>query len=332
VVGQWPDGTPDQRYELLRQTKTFNADFLAMVEQTRDCRPARPRVRAAASWTTMGQALCDDQSYDTLLTYMMLVQSGYPGRFTARNQVEAGFLAGRGYKASIGDGRLRPARAGHDCHSQLCRCGRPAADRSRANSERHLSTPVQPMACPGWAQTTRVYLSNGTPVPVQVSAAPLTPPAGADILARFEDGSPAVCRFAQGAGTVILAGSYLGWDYTNYPGYYDLAAMFPFHIRRDDLLRQWLAGALAEAGVEPPAQSSHPDVEIAVWQAADGRPALLFAINHLQETVTTQIRLRDGAALTAREALNGPAPAEQDGCLTIALEPLQGRIYRLSAR
>ncbi len=328
--GQWPDGAPDVRYELLRQTKPYNADFLALVEHTRDCHPTPAQVALLASWTTMGQALSDDQSYDTLLTYMMLIQSGYPVDVLHEDQIAAGFLSARGYKALlVMGGAALPEQVTAAIHSFVNTGGLLIADHAP-----RLNATYAPLYSQWRAQTDhkpRIYtLANGTPVPIQVSASPLVPPPGADILARFEDGSPAICRFAQGAGTVILAGSYLGWDYTNYPGYYDLAAMFPFHIRRDELLRQWLAASLAEAGIEPPARSSHPDVEIAVWRDAQHRPALLFAINHLQETITTQIRLFDGAVVSAVEVLNGPAPIVQDGALTIALEPLQGRVYRLT--
>jgi hypothetical protein len=57
-------------------------------------------------------------------------------------------------------------------------------------------------------------------------------------IAAFEDGTPALCRVSYGGGMAILAGTSLGWDYSTYPGYYDLSAMFPFHTRRDEVLRR----------------------------------------------------------------------------------------------
>lgn len=328
--GQWPDAAPDVRYELLRQTTTYNAEFDSLVRQMRGCRPVQAEVALLVSWTTMSQALSDDQSYDTLLAYMMLVQSGYPVDLLHENQVTSGMLVERGYRALlVMGGSALPETVAGAIDKFVLDGGWIIADHAPKLNAAY--SPLYHLWRAPANQKPRVYtLANGTPVPVQVSAAPLDPPAGADILARYEDGSVAICRFTHGAGTVILAGTYLGWDYSNYPGYYDLAAMFPFHIRRDDLLRQWLAGVLAEAGIHPPAVSSHADVEVALWHKTADNTYLLLTINHLQETVTTHIRLRDGTTWTAREALSGQSSGDPAESLAITLAPLQGRAYWLT--
>jgi hypothetical protein len=196
-----------------------------------------------------------------------------------------------------------------------------------------------------WGAQPRVYtLSDGTPVPVQLDAARLTPPENAEILARFEDGTPAICRIAHGAGQIVLIGSYLGWDYTNYPGYYDLAAMFPFHIRRDEALRRWLSALLRQHGALPKACAAHPHVETAVWRSTESRATrLVLVINHLQKTVETsiQVNIPDEwttppkqwdvcEALTEQPVAVQYEPESFSCTFPVTLGPLEGRAYRLT--
>jgi hypothetical protein len=168
---------------------------------------------------------------------------------------------------------------------------------------------------------------------VQLSAARLSPPAGAEILARFEDGTPAICRIAHGDGQIVLIGTYLGWDYTNYPGYYDLAAMFPFHIRRDDVVRRWLSALLQQQGIAPTVCSVHPDVETALWLSTDRQTALVLVINHLQETLQTTIQVNlPGQWQVCEAQTQQPVAAQYESgsfSFPVAFTPLEGRAYRL---
>lgn len=321
--GQWPKD--DTRYELLRQTRLFNQEYLAHVELLEGYKIEPARIALLYSWTTMCQELNDDHTYDTLLTYMMLVQSGYPVDLVSEEQVAGGILLERKYQALCAMGCSALPGAVHSAIDTFVNNGGLVL----ADYVAYLNDEFPPLynlwRVTGAGQP-RVYtLSNTVPVPVQLQAGSLGPSVNADILARFEDGSPAICRITQGKGTIILAGSNLGWDYTNYPGYYDLAAMFPFHIRRDEALRQWLAGTLAEAGILPPAQSSHPDVEVAVWYTPDQSSGLLIAINHLREAITTTLQVPGSwsvVEMLSRQPVDYP--------ITVTLAPLEGRTFQLN--
>lgn len=327
--GQWPNAEPDQRYALTRQTRPYNGEYAALVGQVAGLQLARARVAVLYSWTTMCQALDDTHTYDTLLTYMMLVQSGYPVDVLSEDQVAAGLLESRGYRALLAMGCAALPDAVHAAISTFVDGGGLVI----ADHAPRLNAAFAPlfgqwrMAAP---ERLRIYtLPGDVPVPVQMDAAPLLPPRGSQAIAHFNDGSPAIARVSQGSGSVILAGSYLGWDYTNYPGYYDLAAMFPFHIRRDDALRRWLSDLLTEAGIAPPARSSHPDVEVALWQTPNHTGGLLLAINHLCERVETVLSVPGLAS--AQHALSGePVPCEASSSIRVILDPLEGRAFRLA--
>ena len=314
--GQWPwDTTPDERYRLLRQTRQYNVEYEKLVRQLAGFELERARIALLYSWTTMGQALQDDPSHDVLHAYMMLVQHGYPVDLVSEAQVAGGVLAARGYEAVLAMGASALPEAVADAICAFAEAGGLVI----ADYAPYLNDAFPPLFAEwrGAAETKpRIYtLPDGAPVPVQVAAASLNPPEGADIIARFEDGTPAICRFALGQGSVILAGSYLGWDYTNFPGYYDLAAMFPYHIRRDGALLTWLGEQLAH--IAPPARSEHPDVEVALWRKSGEDEGLLLVINHLQEPVETTVHVN---------ALPGIEPVQ------VSLEPLQGQAIRLNSR
>ncbi len=325
--GQWQGDTPAERYALTRQTRPFNRDYAALVAQLEGCQLSQAKIALLYSWTTMSQALNDEHSYDTLLAYMMLVQSGYPVDLVSEDQVAGGILAQRGYQVLAVMGGAALAQPIHQAIDRYVQAGGLLI----TDYAPSLNAVFRPLYADwrGSESDLRFYrLPDHTPVAVHLKAAPLLPPENAVILASYDDGSPAVARIAHGSGSIILAGSYLGWDYSDYPGYYDLAAMFPFHTRRDAALRDWFAGVLAEAGIVPPARSSHPDVEVALWHTPDRDGGLLIVINHLDETVETGVSITDGA-WTVRDALTDQTIGYA-GTLTITLRPFQGRAFRLT--
>lgn len=322
--GQWRND--ETRYALTRQTRQYNAEYAALVGQLAGYQLARAEVALLYSWTSMSQALNDEHTYDTLLTYMLLVQSGYPVDLLSEEQVTGGILLARGYRALLAMGcSALPAAVHQAIHDFVDAGGLLIADHAPFLNE------AFPPLYGTWRRTSttppRIYTLPGqVPVTVQIGAAPLQPPVNAQVIARFEDGAPAICRIAQGKGTLWLAGSYLGWDYSNYPGYYDLAAMFPFHTRRDAALRGWLSGILEEGGIVLPICSTHADVEVALWHTADRADALILTVNHLQEVVETTLRVPGN--WTGHEALTGQSVEMSEG-LRVTLNPLEGRAFRL---
>ncbi len=283
--------TPDTRYHFIQQTKPFNTEYIALVEALEGYELAQARVALLYSWTTMSQELSDNHTYDALLTYMLLVQSGYPVDLLSEAQIAAGVLDERGYEALFVMGCAALPPTIHATLDAFVRSGGLViADYAPYQNN------AFPPAFENWRVSKpgkmKIYtLPNRSPVPVQLGAASLLPPEHAQILATFEDGTPAVCQIKHGNGTVILAGSYLGWDYANHPGYYDLGKMFPFHVRQDAALRQFITDQLKEHGITPPIVSSNSDVEVGLWHTPDHDNLIAFVINHLTTVSHTEVRL-----------------------------------------
>lgn len=91
----------------------------------------------------------------------------------------------------------------------------------------------------------------------------LEPADDADVLAVFDDGSPALVAHRHGAGWAVLAGSLVS-----------LAA----HTLGDDGARRFLAGVADAAAVRPPVTADVPEVEARLL--TEGDDVLLIALNH----------------------------------------------------
>lgn len=316
------------RYRMIRKTTQANAEYAALVKMLEGYRLSQAKIALLYSWTTMGAELEDNHTYDTLLMYQLLVQLGYPVDIVSETQVSNGVLAERGYQAlfALGCAALPPSV--HDALLDFAEHG----GMLFADYAPPLNDAYPPLL--GQWHTNhpqpRIYtLPDGVPVPVYLRAAPLHVPEDTEVLAHFEHGTPAICRIPKGKGTIILAGSYLGWDYTPYPGYYDLGKMFPFHIRQDAALRQFIGDLLIEANIYPPITSSHPDVEVAVWSKSDDSAHIVLVINHLQSTEETTVTLPvNGSNWQVWTALDKqPVPTaqtEQGLAWNVSLERLQG--------
>lgn len=293
------------RYAMIRKTQQANADYLHWVQRLAGYQPMPAQIALVYSWTTMCQALNDEHTYDTLLMYMLLTQCGYPVDIVSENQIIQGVLGERGYPTVFALGCAALPSAVHTALIAFAEGGGLLV----VDHAPYLNDHFPPLFG-SWRQydnpTPRTYsIGEQIPITVQVGATALHLPSDAELLASFNDGSPALCKIKRGQGTILLSGSYLGWDYSNYPGNYDLAEMFPFHIRRDVALRQAVAGWLADSGIKPPVVSEHPEVEAALWQSEQNR--ILFVINHLQETIETAIHIDDQVVAVKLAPLQGMA-------------------------
>jgi hypothetical protein len=95
------------------------------------------------------------------------------------------------------------------------------------------------------------------PHPLTIGREVLHPAPGAEVLARFGDGAPAVTRAAYGKGWVYVAGLFPGVEYS-----------VPLRDMEYDMttgltspMRDWIARAALDAGVKPAVSSNHPLVE-----------------------------------------------------------------------
>ncbi|PJF39250.1 MAG: hypothetical protein CUN55_14890, partial [Phototrophicales bacterium] len=238
-----------KRYHMIRQTKQVNRLYLDLVKRLSGYTPASAEIALLYSWTTMAQSLNDEHTYDTLLVYMLLTQSGYPVDIVSEKQVSNGILAERHYKAvfALGCSAL-PSIVQEQLTAFAENGGILFVDYAP-----YMNDAFQPLF-PDWRNYTkkslRTYeITHELPVTVQLAAAALIPPEDAEVFAYFNDKSAAIFRTSFGHGAVFMIGSYIGWDYSNYPGNYDLAKMFPFYIRRDYALREYLVQLLTQEGI-----------------------------------------------------------------------------------
>lgn len=327
-----PDGPSEARYQWIKKTAPYNAEFVALVEKLAGYQLVKPRVAVLYSWTTMAATCNDMHGYDTLLAYKLLVQGGHAVDVVTEQQVMDGVLSERGYKGLFVMGCAALPDGVHErLNSFVTGGGLIFADYAP-----HIHDDTPP-AFGRWhthGESPRTYmLPAKTPVTVQLGGSPLKPPENASVLARFNDETPAVCRIRQGDGTILLFGSYLGWDYTNYPGHYDLGKMFPFHVRHDAALRRFVYSLMNQAGATPPVQSTHTDVEVGLWHTPDKDSYMVFVINHLQSPEQTTVRLpvEDGHEWEVQEALSGaPVDFHMERNIVVfdvALANLQGQAF-----
>jgi len=305
------------RYRMIRQTADYNREYAQMVALLEGYAPERAQVALVYSWTTMGAERRDYHTYDTLLTYQMLVQLGFVVDILSEAQIVGGILSERGYKAVFA---LGCSALPTDVRSKLDEFAKSGGVLIVDYAEEIASE--YPPLYPDWrtsGNSPRTYmLPNHAPVSVYLEAQRLSPPLHAVIHARYNDTTAAIFSAKHGKGTVLMIGSYLGWDYTTYPGYYDLGMMFPFFVRQDEHLRYFMSEFLKSYDIIPPITSTHADIEVAVWHHQSGDSHIVFAINHLQSDEMTTIRLPVvGQGWRVYEALtNAPVPATyQDGVL-----------------
>ena len=333
------------RLELWEQTRQPNREYRALVKELKDYERAEAEVALLYSWTSMELKLNDLYPMDNLLFYTALARCSIPVDVISEQQVEEGVLEKRGYKVlcAIGCPTLPPSVVREIRHfveegGTLIQDygGEPVGEYSQVYPELVLN-PVEKHDVYR-IESTHPKLSalNGKLVPVGIESLceTLNQEKVDETVALFEDGTPSIAISRRGKGSVIKAATMLGWDYTNYPGYYDFAVMFPFIIKRNENLRELVLRILRMAGVQPLAASSNPAVEVGIWRRKDGKRLLLLAVNHLNEPAKTSVTLakRGGAIRSLRDFFSGESLdyiENPDGTISfsLSLENFRGRAF-----
>jgi len=284
------------------KTRESNEEYSKLVGALRDYEFSKAEVALIYPWTTMELKTDDIFNMDNVLFYMSLVRSGFPVDVVSEDQVANGLLQKRDYKVvcAVGCPTLPPevsarirefVEAGGTLISDYEGAG---VDEFRSAFPDTIDTPSADHTI-YTIETDLPLVSelNGKMVPVADRCEKLKAPEGVEVIARFENGDPAIIRFEQCRGSVVKAASLLGWDYSNYPGHFDFAVMFPFLIRRNETVRELISAILKTQGVQPPAESSNPDVEVAVWEGEN--KSLILVINHLDKPSETTVRIDSGS-------------------------------------
>ncbi|MEM1582386.1 MAG: beta-galactosidase [Candidatus Bathyarchaeia archaeon] len=285
--------------ELWAQTSQPNSEYARLVSALRSYELTRAEVALLYPWTTMQLKTDDNYPMDNLLFYTALVRSGFPVDVISEDQIVNGVLENRRYKVlcTIGNSTL-PIGVVQEIKEFVREGGTLIADYEGVSIDEFAS--AYPNLVNQTSEEHVIYkietkipsLSgmNGTIIPVENTCEELNVPCNAEVIAKYEDGKPAIIKFPDGRGRVIKAGSFLGWDYSNYPGHYDFAVMFPFLIKRNEKVRELISGLLKDSGVHPPAESSNPNVEVAVWR---GKGCfIVLAVNHLNEKLKATLKVR----------------------------------------
>ncbi|MCU0480620.1 MAG: hypothetical protein MUE54_05335 [Anaerolineae bacterium] len=324
------------RYRMISQTQSYNREYMRLVKLVEGYIPEQSPIALVYSWTTMTAERHDYHTYDTLLTYQLLVQLGFVVDILSEGQIINNILSERGYKAVFALGcHALPHAVVSAIDTFVQTGGLLITDYAEKLVDEY------PTLYPQWRKSghsPRTYnLSTDVPVAVYIEAQHLSPPSDATIHARFNDNHVASFSVRQKQGTVCIIGSYLGWDYTTYPGYYDLGKMFPFQVRQDEHLRHFIGEILATHGIAPPIRSDHADIEVAVWHHQTDTQHIVFAINHLQseEYTTIHLPLSDGDWRVYEALSDAPIEATyQDGVLSwqISLIGLQGIAFHIQTK
>lgn len=245
---------------------------------------------------------------------MALVRSGFPVDIVSEDQIAAGLLEKRGYKVvcAIGCPTLPPEVAAK-IKDFVKKGGTLIADYEGESVEEFKSSYPELVEQPSADHTIYTIETDlpslkelkGKIIPVGNRCEKLRAVQNAKVLARFENGEPAIIRITEGRGSIIKVGSFLGWDYSNYPGHYDFAVMYPFLVRRNEAVRELISRLLEESGVEPPAESSNPDVEVGVWKGQNEH--LVLVVNHLDQPseTTISVNLKQPGKYKVREFFTG---------------------------
>lgn len=282
--------------ELWRKTTQPNEEFNRLVKVLKDYELSKADVALLYPWTSMELKADDAYNMDNLLFYMALVRSGFPVDIISEEQVVNGILKERGYKVICTIGApVLPENVASEIKRFVNNGGILLTDYSGEEEGGFKSVYPELVEKPSADYVVYFFDENvsrsmgllKTIVPVGNRCEKLKAPSDSKMLAKFENGDPAIIQFRDGKGSVVKIGSLIGWDYSNYPGHYDLAVMFPFRIRRNEAVRLFISGTLKGFGVDPPAESSNPDVETAVWKGKDR--SIILAINHLNEPSETEI-------------------------------------------
>jgi len=273
-----------------------NVEYTRLVAALKDYKLSRAEIALVYPWTTMQLKTNDAYSMNNLLFYMALVRSGFPVDIISEDQIANGLLEERKYKilCTVGSSTFPPDVA-EKIRNFVKNGSVLIADYEGKGRDKFTSvypdlvkqSPTKHVIYTIDTDVPLVSKMNGTIIPVGKVCEQLQMPEKAKVIAKFENREPAIIEVPDGRGRVIKAGSFLGWDYSNYPGHYDFAVMFPFLIRRNEKVREMISRIIKGSGVQPPAESENPDVEVAVWESKDR--LLVLAINHLDEPSETTI-------------------------------------------
>jgi beta-galactosidase GanA len=332
------------KLELWEQTTQPNREYRALVKELKDYERVEAEVALLYSWTSMELKLDDLYPMDSLLFYTALARSSIPVDIISEQQVEEGVLNKRRYKV-------------------LCAIGCPTLPQSVATEIRRFVekggvliqdyggdpigeySQVYPELVRKPMEKHDVYRIESShpmlkdlnmklvPVGVETLCEALNQEKVDETIATFEDGSLAAAISRRGSGVVVKAATMLGWDYTNYPGYYDYAIMFPFIIKRNENVRELVVRILKMAGVQSLVTSSNPAVEVGVWKRKDNRQLLLLAVNHLNELTETTVTLNKNgkAILSLKDFFSGESLDYTDTDETISfalhLDSFRGKAF-----
>ncbi|MBS7615445.1 beta-galactosidase trimerization domain-containing protein, partial [Candidatus Bathyarchaeota archaeon] len=283
---------------LWAQTKQANEEYGSLVSILKDYSLSKAEVALIYPWTTMELKTDDAFNSDSLLFYMAIVRSGIPVDIISEQQIVEGISEKRGYKVLCAIGcPVLPPETVEKIKRFVEKGGALIQDYEGQPVGNFRSVYPELVAEPFFEHTIytiKTSLSslnklNGRIIPVGNICEKLSPDIESMVIAKFENNEPAAVVVKKGKGTVIKIASMVGWDYSNYPGHYDFALMFPSQIRRNETVREFVFEILKKAKVQPPAVSSNPDVEVAVWKGKESD--MVLAINHLDRLVESKITL-----------------------------------------
>lgn len=329
--------------DLWYSTKEANEIYKALVKELEGYEIQRAEVALLYSWTSMELKRNDLYYMNNLLFYTLLARGSVPVDIISEQQVLEGILDRRGYKVlcAVGCPTLPPG-VSSKIREFVEKGGTLILDYAGEGVGEFRQVYPELVANPAFEHVAYTvsaavpWLSglNGRVIPVGISdMCESLNAAGSIVAARFENGDPAVIVSKRGRGMVVKTATMLGYDYADYPGYYDLAVMFPFVVRWNEAVREMVTSVLKEAGVHVPAISSNPAVEVGIWKKPDGKRLMLLAVNHLNEPAesTLTVQLDSKCEYAVKDFFSGERLdafwGEKGLSLKVRLSPFQGKAF-----
>ncbi|HRS94349.1 MAG TPA: beta-galactosidase [Candidatus Latescibacteria bacterium] len=315
--------------DYLRRSEAASREYAKLVRIVGNTRPAKDPVAILAPWTTFAQTRSSDRGDDLMGGYQLLIRLGFQVEVVDERQVSEGVLASRGHRALItwGNSCVSP-EARKEIEDFATRGGLVLADFGDQNVAPFGT--IFPRTISRNPTRARAYvLPDGTTVAVRSGAQALAAGKRVEVIARFDDGRPAIVRQPIGSGVLWRAGSFVGLDYAEGMGVYDWVQQQ--RVRIEPALENLIAEALERQGLRPIGSTNNRNAEVGIFPV-DSRLLVLVA-NHLRHPLQVTVRVRITGWASAKDVFSGEiAECIQEGDATafsVRLPEMGGRAFWL---
>ncbi|HPU84174.1 MAG TPA: beta-galactosidase [Candidatus Latescibacteria bacterium] len=316
--------------DYLRRSQAASNEYAKLVQILGDTRPEKDPIAILAPWTAFAQTRSSDRGDDLMGGYQLLNRLGFQVEVVDEGQVSEGVLASRAYRALMiwGNSCISP-QARTEIEDFVARGGLVFADFGDPDVAPFGT--IFPRTISRNPTRARAYvLPCGTTVAVRSGAQALAAGKRVEVVARFDDGRPAIVRQAIGNGVLWRAGSFVGLDYAAGMGVYDWVQQQ--RVRIEPALENLVAEELERQGLRPVGSTNNRNAEVGVFRV-DSR-LLILVVNHLRHPLQVTVKVRIPGWTLAKDVFSGEfSEGVQEGdanAFAVRLPEMGGRAFWLT--